>query len=262
MSWPFAVSAVLLATVSVSGGFWRSEPFEAASTHGQSVAEQALIGTVGAYSVGMHLTVRERHVFVAGHYFYARRAADIPLAGGIVGDLVTLREPGGGVFVLHLETGDRAAPHPLDFSNSTALVGTWTRGGRVLPVRLAFDFSGGPQGAERYLAITHVPATVFEGKVRRFLRGVATDNRSQVASATSFPLIVHGVGTVTLVVRNPGQFFARWRQVITPCLVAALDTAVPHEMFVRDGAAMVSNGAVWFDGKGAKILNVPSCKAG
>jgi hypothetical protein len=36
-----------------------------------------------------------------------------------------------------------------------------------------------------------------------------------------------------------------------------LRQAIPYEMFKRDGVAMVANGAVWFDAKGAKVLNFP-----
>jgi hypothetical protein len=36
-----------------------------------------------------------------------------------------------------------------------------------------------------------------------------------------------------------------------------LRQAIPHEMFKRDGVAMVANRAVWFDAKGAKVLNFP-----
>ena len=34
-------------------------------------------------------------------------------------------------------------------------------------------------------------------------------------------------------------------------------TALPHEMFVHEGQAMVADGAVWFDAHGASAINQP-----
>lgn len=245
-----AAAAMSIASTSVM-------PVEAAPGVPDSRVEQVLAGQVGPYRIGVNLTIQDRHILVAGHYYYARKPIDIPLSGDVTGETVTLREPGGGIFRLHFETSDKSAPHPLDFGTSTALVGTWSGNGRVFPVRLAFDFSGGPQGSSRYQDITREPAALFETRVRRFVHGVTTGNRTETASAVSYPLRVNGAKP--LLVRNRTQLLALWARIFPPCYVDALRSAVPHEMFVRNGSAMVANGAAWFGARGATTLNVPDC---
>ena len=224
-----------------------------------AVTEQMLIGQVGPYGVGVHLTIRGSNIVLAGHYYYAKKPIDIPLTGLVTGESVMLREPGGGVFNLHFETSDRTARRPLDFGTSTALVGSWSGSGRVFPVRLRFDFSGGAQGISRYQGITDEPAELFEARVRRFLRGATTGDRAEAASAVSYPLRVSGARP--MIVRNRVQLLDNWTRIFTPCYTAVLRTAVPHEMFVRNGSAMVANGAAWFASKGASVLNVSGCPA-
>ncbi|MBB2200799.1 hypothetical protein [Gluconacetobacter tumulisoli] len=219
-----------------------------------------LLGSVGPCRVGVNLAVRDHRDLVAAHYFYARTLVDIPLAGGIAGEHVTLREAGGGLFDLHFETNDGTAQHPLDVQTSTGLVGTWSGKGRVLPVRLEFDTIDGRQGADRYRDVTDAPAPVFEALVRRFLHGAITGNRPETVAAVSFPLTIHAAKTY--VVPDRAQLLARWPRIFTSCFIAALRTAVPHEMFVRNGSAMVSNGAAWFDARGAFSLNLPDCRSG
>ena len=223
----------------------------------QSVEQYQLTGMIGRYRVGANLSVRNDRDIVAAHYFYASTRADIPLAGNISVEQVTLRGTDGGVFDLHFETNDTSARRPFTFKTSTALAGSWTRNGQTLPVHLSLDSFGGPPNATRYQGVTDLPAPAFEATVARFLRGATTGNRGEAASAISFPLTVHGAGRS--VISNRAQLDARWSRIFTPCIVAKLRDAIPHEMFVRNGSAMVADGAVWFHGRGATVINQTTC---
>lgn len=222
----------------------------------QTIDVRQMIGSVGPYRVGAQMTVRDHESILAAHYFYASKGVNIPLESARKGKRVILREPDGGVFDLTFETNETTTERPLNFYNSIALAGTWSDGQRTLPVRLGFTVIGGPQGADRYVTITDASAEAFEMLVRRFLHGVITGNRAQAASAVSYPLTVNS--EPKLVVRNEADLIEHWETIFTPDYVRTLEKAVPHEMFVRNGAAMVSDGAVWFDARGAAYLNVPN----
>ncbi len=228
-----------------------------ASDPAGTVVHYQMIGTIGPYQVGANLTVGDHDAITAAHYFYASKPVDIPLTGKIVDETIQLQEPGGGVFDLQFESGDKAAARPLTFSTSTALTGTWTGNGHHFPVRLNFDAVGGQQGADRYKDVTDVAAPVFEAMVQRFLHGAIAGDRAKTTSAVSFPLRLNGANGSA--VHDRAQLEARWPQVFTPCMIATLKAAIPHEMFVRNGEAMVANGAVWFGRRGATSLNVPTC---
>jgi len=229
----------------------------AAPAMADEVEHYALLGTLGPDRVGANLAIRDHKVFVAGHYFTAAARVDIPLSGEISGENVTLTQGDGARFELHFETGDASAKHPLDFYTSTALVGQYVRGDMRLPVRLGFDHVGGPQGDERYQDATTASPAAFEALVARFLDGAQAGDRAKAAGAVHYPLRVNAARRMVL--RNRAQFTRRWAKIFTPCYLATLKEAVPHEMFVRNGAAMVANGAAWFTAKGASSLNPGRC---
>lgn len=43
-------------------------------------------------------------------------------------------------------------------------------------------------------------------------------------------------------------------------MIAKLQAALPHDMFVHEGMAMIGDGGAWFDSKGLAVLNLPSGK--
>ncbi|MBO9380850.1 hypothetical protein GG804_29265 [Sphingomonas histidinilytica] len=98
---------------------------------------------------------------------------------------------------------------------------------------------------------------MFEARARHFIDGALSGNKNEAASATSFPL---NIGSRRGLIRTRQELFRRWDEIFTPCLLSRLKLAVPHEMFVHDGLAMVSNGTVWFDAKGATSIDTPNCK--
>ena len=213
-------------------------------------------GTIGPYRVGFNVTEQDHATVTAAHYYYASTGTDIPLRVSGPGDALSMDEPGGGHFELHLTNADAKEPRPLTFYTATGLAGTWTRNGRTLPVTLGFSAGYDGTGPARWYAdVTDEAPAAFEARVRNFLKGILSGNRAQAAAAVSYPLTVNGAPRQ--VIRTRAQFLSRWPSLFTPAALASLRTAIPHEMFVRDGMAMVASGAVWFDARGAKVLNLP-----
>ena len=246
----FAIKAAALGlamTVVLASSASAEDPPKGLSTFGMS-------GKIGAYPVGMQLTVRDHRDFASGHYFYVKTLADIPLTGRMEGDVLTLREPGGGAFRLHLVSNASAQGQVLTFYNSTGLAGTWTQGAKILPVEIGFSTSyDGPPRARHYGEMTDEPDTVVEARAGAFLKAAVRGDRVAAANAVSYPLRVNGNRPKTI--RGKAELVGQWNSIFTPSLVAALHEAVPHEMFVRNGMAMVGDGVVWFDAKGAKVIN-------
>jgi hypothetical protein len=220
----------------------------------QGVTSLELTGTIGPYRVGANLTIQDNVQVIAGHYFYATKLTDIPLTGHTDGEEVTLNEPGGGVFQLHFTTNASTTERPLNFYNSTALEGTWTLGKTSLPVKLGFSYSAPPEGPY-YSDVTTEPDAAFEARAQRFLHGALTGDRAEAAAAVSYPLTVNAKRTITI--RDKAALIAHWNAIFTPKYLALLKAAIPHEMFVHENQAMVGNGEVWFDAKGATVLNLP-----
>ena len=216
-----------------------------------------LSGEVGTHAIGMSLTIEGAARFDVGHYFYVSQLMDIPLTGSENGPTFTLTEPGGGVFRLRLFGNGGVGGDGRDMATSVRASGTWTQGGRTLPVNLSIesDYAGPPNG-HLYADVTSASDAAFEAQVKRFLDAVLAGNRSAAGALVSYPLAVNG-GAHPMSVKSPGQLTADWERIFTPALLAELRTAVPHEMFVHEGQAMVAGGAVWFDAKGASAINEP-----
>jgi hypothetical protein len=221
-----------------------------------SVSTTELAGTVGPYRVGASLTIKDYRSFVEGHYFYATTLANIPLTGTEDGPNLTLTEPGGGVFHLTLQSNGSQGAEALTFYTSTALVGTWTKDGKTLPVKLGFDFEL-PGGVDDgiYHDVTDEPALAYEAKVQRFLKAAIAGDKAGASAWVVWPLTVNGKHAMTS--KTPAALEAHWGQVFTPALIAQLRTAIPHEMFVHEGQVMVAGGAAWFGANGLTALNLP-----
>jgi len=221
-----------------------------------SMTTQELSGTVGTHAVGASLTITDAQHFTSGHYFYTSQLKDIPLTGIEDGDKLILTEPGGGVFHLTLKGNGSNGANPLTFENSVGLVGTWTGGGKSLPVDLEMDSSlPGAPSDHRYADVTTESDSAYEARVHRWLTAVLTANKAEAAALTSYPLSVN-YGRPKIF-HTKAQLIAAWDQVFTPAMLTALRAAVPHEMFVRNGQAMVAGGAAWFDAKGVMAINEP-----
>lgn len=252
MSFMTKVAALGLAmTLALSSSASAGDPPKGLFTYGMS-------GKVGAYPVVMQLTIRDSRDFVSGHYFYVKTLANIPLTGRMEGDTLTLQEPGGGAFRLHLVSNVPGRKETLSFYNSTSLAGTWTQGDKTLPVEIGL--SSGHDGAphdRRYGEVTEESDAIFEARVGSFLAAVVRGDRATAARFVAYPLLVKDGkdGARVRTIHNNTEFLARWDSIFPPKFVAKLRTAVPHEMFVRQGSAMVGSGDIWFDAKGAKTIN-------
>ena len=215
-----------------------------------------LDGTIGGHPVGVSLSVADGKSIAAGHYYYDSQLKDIPLSGSISGRAVTLTTPTGETFHLTLQGNGGTGGDGSSFTTSVALNGTWTNGAETLPAKLGMDFvnDGLPDG-HMYADVTSEGDMAFEARVARFLKAALTGDKPAVAAAVSYPLRVNGKHTLTI--RTAAQLTAHWSAIFTPAMLAQLKQAVPHEMFVHEGRAMIGGGLVWFDAKGASAINEP-----
>jgi hypothetical protein len=213
-------------------------------------------GTVGAHPIGLSLTIKGAAQVWVAHYFYDSRLKDIALVGSERGPTLTLMEAEGGLFKLKLRGDGGAAGDGHDLATSVGAAGTWTQGAQTLPVTLTLEGArdGAPDG-HRYADVTMASDAAFEAMVKSFLADVLAGNKAGAAARVSYPLSVNGKQTTN--VSSASQLAANWDRIFTPALLAQLRTAVPHEMFVHEGQAMVAGGAVWFDAKGASAINEP-----
>ena len=221
---------------------------------GESLA--GLAGTVGHNRVGMTLGLKGDGSITWGHYFYVHYLKDIPLTGSIQGGEVTLNASDGGMFQLHFKGNGSQGGKPLNFSNSVGLEGTWKKGSQKLPVTLNFTgMSQGVSEGRRYESVTTDSDMAFEAKVQGFWRSVLGGKKATAALYVHFPLRVNQGGN-SRAVASAKELTAQWSRIFTPAYLSALRSAVPHDMFTRNGQAMLGDGLVWFDAKGAVALNV------
>ena len=186
---------------------------------------------------------------ISAHYFYDRVMTDIPLSISDSSNQLVFRGTDGSRFVLRpmiyvSHPWDPAVAPAPSVDKADFLQGTWSLGARTVPIKFQFSFAGGDQ----------VPDARSERYARAFIRGILTNNPDEAAGAVTYPLAVNGrCGTI---IRNKTAFRANWSDIATPELMEGLRTAVPHDMFGKDGLTMVGSGMVWFGDRGAAILNV------
>jgi hypothetical protein len=227
-----------------------------------AATEAAYKGTVGPAGVGMTLTLKGSAGISGGHYFYTRYHKDIRLTGNMQGGQLLLHEASGGTFTLHFVGNGSEHGQPLDFNNSVGLAGTWSDGTKSLPVKL--DLSGmnevadsGAGSARRYADVTSETDAAFEARVAAFQKAALAGDQAATAHAVSFPLRVNRNGS-SKTIANAAQLSAAWNSIFTPAFLAALRKAAPHDLFVRNGQAMLGeDGVAWFGPKGADSLNIP-----
>jgi hypothetical protein len=215
-------------------------------------------GTVGKSRIGMTLLVASGKI-TGGHYFYAKDLKDIPLKAGTQGSGVILFDPEGGQFALRFKGNGSEAGKPLDFRNSVGLEGRWMKGDSSYPVMLQMErVSAVPADARWYGSVTSESDSAFEEKVQEFYHAVLDGNRTAAAHFVDFPLRVNYNSTHYTTIHSAAELAARWNQIFTPAFLDALKDSVPHDMFVRNGQAMLGkNGLVWLGAKGAQSINEP-----
>ena len=214
-------------------------------------------GTLGQERIGMTLFVDGKEQFQRGHYYYAKFLKDIPLTGFLRNGELVLREANGGTFTLAFKGNGSENGQPLNFENSTGLEGGWTDGEKTRPVTLRFNsMSTVANGSRWYEQVTDESDTAFEALVQGFRNAVLKGDRAAAAQYVDFPLRVNSNGRSRMV-RSAAQLTTQWDSIFTPQCLEALKKSIPHEMFVRNGQAMLGDGVAWFGAKGAQVINIP-----
>ena len=230
--------------------------FAAAADDGLSTMSYE--GTLGTQRIGMTLAVRGGKVVPESHYFYARYLKDIPLGGSAVNEL-TLREPGGGTFQLRFKGNGSNGDAPLGFDNSVGLEGKWTgKDGKTFPVALSNVGDPGESalpGTRWYRNVTNKSDAAFEAQVQGFHKAVLAGDRAGAARYVSFPLRVNVAPGKPLMVKNAAQLAAQWDRIFSPAWLEQAALAMPHDLNVIRGQAMLGNGLAFFGDKGAEVIN-------
>ena len=214
-------------------------------------------GTVGQSRIGMTLLVAAAGNITGGHYFYATDLKDIPLRAGTQGSGIILFAPEGGQFALRFKGNGSEAGKPLDFKNSVGMEGRWMKNDSSYPVKLKMEQSWeGAAHARWYQDVTSESDQAFEAGVQAFYKAVLIGDRAAAARYVDFPLRVNHNGK-SRTVDTATQLETQWPQIFTPTCVAAFREAMPHDLFVRNGQAMLGDGIAWFGPKGAQAINIP-----
>jgi len=218
-----------------------------------------LQGTLGPARIGMTLDLAGQTVGPATHYFYVAHLKDIPLSGSLAASesgefLLTLKEADGGVFTLRYK--DKGG-HPDKFLyTSNDLGGTWSKDGKDLAVALTYVEGYDSGVPERlYADIVDESNDRFEARVRGFRDAVLASDAKEAGKFIRFPLRVNVKGQAPLMIKSSQQLQRQWKQVFSDQWLSDARAAVPHELFVRNGMAMLGNGLVWFGPKGAETIN-------
>ncbi|OQS36070.1 hypothetical protein [Chromobacterium haemolyticum] len=215
-----------------------------------------LEGTLGQERIGMSLLVKNGKSFDGGHYFYGRYLKDIPLRGKLQGETLLLSEPSGGVFKLRFKSNGSADGQPLSFDNSVGLDGDWTLKTKTLPVTLTMGDMAPASEGRWYRDVTEESDAAFEARVQGFLRAALAGEAQQASRYVHFPLRINHKGG-SRQIANTRQLQAEWSDIFTPAYLEQLKQPMPHNLFVRNGQAMLGSGVAWFDAKGAAALNLP-----
>jgi hypothetical protein len=222
-----------------------------------TVSRETFTGKVGESRIGMTLLVNAKGTIVGGHYFYANDLKDIPLRVGTQGSGIILFAPEGGQFALRFKGNGSEAGKPLDFHNSIGMEGRWMKTDSSYPVKLQMEQSRqGPANSRWYEDVTSESDADFEARVQSFYKAVLAGDRATAARYVDFPLRVNRSGKRHLV-KTAAELSAQWGQIFTPACIDAFRNAMPHDMFVRNGQAMLGAGVAWFGAKGAQVINVP-----
>lgn len=211
-------------------------------------------GTVGGFRVGLNYTVRNNTDLVSAHYFYASQLKDIRLTGEVRGETVYFKGADGSAFQLHFVGNGSNGNNPLTFSNSIGLSGTCVLGSRTLPVTLKMSHGTANPGQRFYGDVTSKTDAEFERMVQTTQRAILAHDVDMAVRNIHFPLKVNR-DRRSFTITSPAQLKSEWPRVFSPAFIAKLREAIPHEMFVREGKAMLGDGELWFDEGGLVVVN-------
>lgn len=217
-------------------------------------------GTINKDTViGLTIVVDHSATGLSGWFFHKYNLQDIPLRGQSIPGGIVLRahDPSGnatGEFRLKFDSEQRHPGQSLNFANSTQLVGTWTDTRDGLPVTVTLrqqDWVTGEKG-HRYQWTSS--DRMVETQAQGFYFAVLKGDKKAASKYISYPLrtMLNGNGSI---LRGPEQFMHYYEQIFTQSYVACLAKSIPHDMFWKNDAAMLGDGEVWFNEKGAVALN-------
>lgn len=222
----------------------------------QGMSLYGYAGTLGANRIGMTLDVSGGTI-TGGHYFYARYLKDIALKGSVQNGELTLTGDDGSTFHLKFRSNGSEKGQPLTFENSAGLAGTWTANGRLFMVKLEpGGVSQAPADGRWYSQVTDESDAAFEARAQAFYRAVLADDRAAAAKYVSYPLRVNRNGKSRMI-HSPEELSAQWNTIFTPACLEQFHKALPHDMFVSNGLAMLGNGVAWFGPQGVTSINAP-----
>lgn len=204
--------------------------------------------------------IRDGNRIEGGHYFYQKFLKDIPITGSEERSLIVLTEPGGGIFHLHFVGNGSEGGRPLDFENSVGMDGTWASadGTRTWTVSLGGTTVHEPGwDGHRYGDVTKEDDVDFERRVQSLLSAVLRGDKTNAVRFISYPMLATFPNYTNKKFRNAAAVLAAWKDLFPPAMMAKLQRALPHDMFVHNGMAMIGTGEAWFDDEGLRILNVP-----
>lgn len=214
-------------------------------------------GIMGQSKVGLTLVVNAANVITGGHYFFADNLKDIPLKAGTQGTGLILYGPDGGQMALRFKGSGSDTGQALTLENSTGMEGRWMKGDSSYPIKLQMEgMSEGLPNARWYQDVTSESDASFENRVQCFTKAALAGDKAATARYVDFPLRVNRNGKSSTIA-SAAELSTRWKRVFTPACLDAIRNAVPHDMFVRNGHAMLGDGVVWFGPKGAAVINVP-----
>jgi hypothetical protein len=214
-------------------------------------------GIIGQSRVGLTLVVNAANVITGGHYFFADDLKDIPLKAGTQGTGLILYGPDGGQMALRFKGSGNDTGQALTLENSTGMEGRWMKGDSSYPIKLQMEgMSEGLPNARWYKDVTSESDASFENRVQCFTRAALAGDKAATARYVDFPLRINHNGKSSTIA-SAAELSAQWKRVFTPACLDAIRSAVPHDMFVRNGQAMLGDGVVWFGPKGAAAINVP-----
>jgi hypothetical protein len=216
-------------------------------------------GKLGTSRIGLTV-IREGNNIKGGHYFYQKFLRDIPITGSTQGSHVTLVEEGAGTFSLDFVGNGSEGGKPLDFENSIGMDGTWSSkdGSHNYAVSLRGTTIREADNRPRYADVTKESDAEFEKRVQSLIGAVLHGDKTAAVRLISYPLAVNGSKRKRWRLSTSAEVLAAWDNLFTPVMTTKFESALPHDMFVHQGMAMIGDGEAWFDDKGLAVLNIPN----
>jgi hypothetical protein len=229
-----------------------------AQDHNTDVVTAGYLGTLGAQRIGMTLIVKDGTFMPGSHYFYQKHLTDIPLTGTARSG-VTLKEPSGGTFALQFQGNGSNGHEPLTFNNSIAMTGTWTGiDGKSYPVKLSGGGGSGPAeppGTRWYQDVSSQSDAAFEAIAQRFYNAVMAGDRIGATREVHFPLRVNFSATRHRLIKTPTELTQQWNTVFSSTWLKKAADAMPHDMAIVQGRAMLGDGLAFFGDDGVDVIN-------